>query len=84
MAVSLAELAKLVGGATLGDGGLSIIGAATLSDARPGEITGEGTMLRKGRSIAFMEGRLFDPHGNLLTTASATGQIRAWPALAPG
>ncbi|HUY35037.1 MAG TPA: UDP-3-O-(3-hydroxymyristoyl)glucosamine N-acyltransferase [Pirellulales bacterium] len=39
MAVSLAELAKWVGGAALGDGGLAITGAATLSDARPGEIT---------------------------------------------
>ena len=39
MAVSLAELAKMVGGATLGDGGLAITGAATLANARPGEIT---------------------------------------------
>ncbi len=39
MAVSLAELAKMVGGATLGDGGLAITGAATLAEARPGEIT---------------------------------------------
>ncbi len=52
-----------------------------LAPARPGDITGEGMMLRRGRSIAFMEGRLFDPNGSLLTTASATGQIRVWPAL---
>ena len=33
-------------------------------------------MIRRGRSIAFMEGRLTDTDGNLLSTASATGQIR--------
>ena len=47
-----------------------------IAPARAGEITGEGMLVRKGRNIAFMEGRLFDPHGNLLATASATGQIR--------
>jgi uncharacterized protein (TIGR00369 family) len=47
-----------------------------IAPARAGEITGEGMLVRKGRRIAFMEGRLFDPQGSLLTTASATGQIR--------
>ena len=47
-----------------------------VAPARPGEIVGEGIMIRRGRSIAFMEGRLTDPQGNLLTTASATGRIR--------
>jgi uncharacterized protein (TIGR00369 family) len=47
-----------------------------IAPARSGEITGEGMLVRRGRSIAFMEGRLFDPHGALLATASATGQIR--------
>jgi uncharacterized protein (TIGR00369 family) len=47
-----------------------------IAPARPGEIVGEGMLVRRGRSIAFMEGRLTDPQGNLLTTASATGQIR--------
>lgn len=54
-----------------------------IAPARAGEITGEGTLVRKGRSIAFMEGRLVDPQGNLLTTASATGQIRPRPAAVP-
>ncbi|HEV3023799.1 MAG TPA: UDP-3-O-(3-hydroxymyristoyl)glucosamine N-acyltransferase [Pirellulales bacterium] len=39
MAVSLAELAKLVGGDVLGEGSTAINGAATLSAARPGEIS---------------------------------------------
>jgi uncharacterized protein (TIGR00369 family) len=47
-----------------------------IAPARPGEIVGEGMLVRRGRSIAFMEGRLTDLQGNLLTTASATGQIR--------
>ncbi len=47
-----------------------------IAPARPGKITGEGMLVRKGRTIAFMEGRLFDSNANLLTTASATGQIR--------
>jgi hypothetical protein len=51
-------------------------GPRRIAPARPGEIVGEGMLVRRGRSIAFMEGRLTDPQGNLLTTASATGQIR--------
>jgi uncharacterized protein (TIGR00369 family) len=47
-----------------------------IAPALPGEIVGDGMLVRKGRSIAFMEGRLTDRDGNLLTTASATGQIR--------
>jgi UDP-3-O-[3-hydroxymyristoyl] glucosamine N-acyltransferase len=39
MAVSLAELAKLVGGEVQGEGRTAICGAATLPDARPGEIS---------------------------------------------
>jgi uncharacterized protein (TIGR00369 family) len=32
-----------------------------IAPARAGEITGDGTLVRKGRSVAFMEGRLVDP-----------------------
>jgi UDP-3-O-[3-hydroxymyristoyl] glucosamine N-acyltransferase len=39
MQATLAELAALVGGQLVGDGRLPIIGAATLQDAGPGEIT---------------------------------------------
>jgi uncharacterized protein (TIGR00369 family) len=47
-----------------------------IAPARAGKIIGEGALVRKGRTIAFMEGRLFDPQQNLTTMASATGQIR--------
>lgn len=39
MFVTLRELAELVGGRLVGDAGLLISGAATIRDARPGEIT---------------------------------------------
>jgi uncharacterized protein (TIGR00369 family) len=54
-----------------------------IAPARPGALKAEGLLVRRGRSIAFMEGRLLDPDGNLLATASATGQIRPRPAAAP-
>jgi uncharacterized protein (TIGR00369 family) len=50
-----------------------------LSPARPGRIVGEGAIVKKGRSISFMEGRLRDRDGRLLTTATATGQLMKWP-----
>ena len=39
MQATLAELAALVDGRLSGDGSLAISGAASLADARPGEIT---------------------------------------------
>jgi uncharacterized protein (TIGR00369 family) len=50
-----------------------------LNPAKPGRIVGEGAVVKKGRSIAFMEGRLRDGHGSLLTTATASGQLMKWP-----
>jgi len=50
-----------------------------LSPARPGRIVGEGAVVKKGRSISFMEGRLRDRDGRLLTTATASGQLMKWP-----
>jgi uncharacterized protein (TIGR00369 family) len=48
-----------------------------LAPAKLAPVFGEGRLLRRGRAIAFMEGRLTDGDGNLLTTATGTGQIRA-------
>jgi uncharacterized protein (TIGR00369 family) len=47
-----------------------------LAPAQPGRLIATGSTLRKGTSIAFMEGRLHDADGKLLATASATGQLR--------
>jgi uncharacterized protein (TIGR00369 family) len=50
-----------------------------LTPAKPGHIVGEGAIVKKGRSISFMEGRLRDRDGRLLTTATASGQLMKWP-----
>ena len=50
-----------------------------LAPAKPGRIVGEGAVVKKGRTITFMEGRLRDGHGTLLTTATASGQLMKWP-----
>src|SRR5580698_9230589 len=41
-----------------------------LAPARVGTLVSEGILLRKGRNIAFMEGRLHNAEGALLATAS--------------
>jgi uncharacterized protein (TIGR00369 family) len=46
-----------------------------LAAARPGPLTAEGRVVQLGRSIAFLEGRLSDPDGRLLATASATARL---------
>jgi uncharacterized protein (TIGR00369 family) len=53
-----------------------------ISPAKPGKIVGEGRLVHKGRVTAFMEGRLFDPAGRLLTTATGAGQVRPRPTTA--
>jgi uncharacterized protein (TIGR00369 family) len=50
-----------------------------LSPARPGRLVGEGAIIKKGRTISFMEGRLRDRDGRLLTTATGSGQLMKWP-----
>ena len=50
-----------------------------LSPAKPGRIVGEGAVVKKGRNITFLEGRLRDRDGTLLTTATASGQLMKWP-----
>jgi len=55
-----------------------------IAPAMPGRIFGEGHVVRRGRSIAFLEGRLTDGDGQLLATATATAQIRPRPASASG
>jgi uncharacterized protein (TIGR00369 family) len=47
-----------------------------IAPAKQGRILAEGRVVRRGRTIAFMEGRLTDESGNLIATGSATGQIR--------
>ena len=50
-----------------------------LSPAKPGRVVGEGTTVKKGRTVTFMEGRLFDAQGRLLTTGAGSGTLMKWP-----
>ena len=47
-----------------------------VAPARPGPLFGEGHVVRLGRTIVFMEGRITGPDGGLIATATATGQLR--------
>ena len=46
-----------------------------LRPAQAGDLVGEGRVVHRTGSTAFLEGRLLDPAGNLLATASATARI---------
>ena len=48
--------------------------------ARPGRVTAEGWIERRGRATCFAEGRLLDPAGQVLAKASST--IRLIPRTA--
>ncbi len=49
--------------------------ASFIAAAKPGRLTGEGRVIKRGRSVAFMEASLFDGDGGLLATASSTARI---------
>lgn len=42
-----------------------------------GAVIGEGQVVRQGRSIVFLEGRLFSEAGALLVTSSSTAKLAA-------
>jgi acyl-CoA thioesterase len=46
-----------------------------LRSAREGYVHALGTMIRRGRTISYTEGELFDQHRNLLAKSSATMMI---------
>jgi len=46
-----------------------------LDIARMGELVASGTVVRLGKSVAFLEGQLKDPQGKLLATATSTARI---------
>ena len=46
-----------------------------LRPARPGAFTGKGRVVSLGRSVAFLEGELFDADGALVARASATARV---------
>ncbi len=40
-----------------------------------GPVIGEGQVVRQGRSIVFLEGRIFSEAGDLLVTSSSTAKL---------
>ena len=46
-----------------------------LAVAPLGTLTGRGRVLRRGASVAFLAGELYDPEGTVVTTATATARI---------
>lgn len=46
-----------------------------LDISRMGDLVASGTVLRVGKSIAFLEGQLRDPQGKLLATATSTARV---------
>jgi uncharacterized protein (TIGR00369 family) len=46
-----------------------------LKPARPGPLFGEASLLQLGNSVAFIEGRLIDDEGRMLTRATASVRL---------
>ena len=46
-----------------------------LAPARPGRIYAVGRVMRRGRSVGFVEGALYDEEGGLLATGSSTANF---------
>ena len=47
-----------------------------LRSAAPGELRGQGRIVRRGKDVAFLAGELRDSGGELVATATATAAIR--------
>ena len=46
-----------------------------LAPARPGRLYAVGQVVRRGRSVGFVEGMLYDGEGQLLATGSSTANF---------
>jgi acyl-coenzyme A thioesterase PaaI-like protein len=46
-----------------------------LSPARPGRLLSVGRVIRRGKSVGFIEGELYDAEGRLLATGSSTANF---------
>lgn len=54
-----------------------------LRPARPGRLVGHARVVHRGRDIIFLEGRLEDPDGRTVATATATCRIIPFEARPP-
>jgi len=48
-----------------------------IGPARVGKFTGKGKVIKKGRSVCYLQGELFDADGELVATATATAKINS-------
>ena len=48
------------------------INVSFINAAKPGKFIGKAKVLKKGRTICYLEGQLFDSDNNLVATATAT------------
>jgi uncharacterized protein (TIGR00369 family) len=46
-----------------------------LAPAKPGRLVGEGHIVKMGKTIAFLEGRLLDDHCEVAATATASARV---------
>jgi uncharacterized protein (TIGR00369 family) len=46
-----------------------------LAPARPGRLTGHGRVVQMGRTVAYLEGELFDEAGTCVARATASGRV---------
>ena len=51
------------------------IKVSMLSPARPGRLLSVGRVIRRGKSVGFIEGELYDAEGRLLATGSSTANF---------
>ena len=54
-----------------------------LNAARPGRIIGTGRVIKRGKSVGFIEGELADEEGKLLATGSSTATFVTLKKKAP-
>lgn len=48
-----------------------------LAPARPGPLVGEGQVVQMGKSVGFLEAKLFDAEGTLVARATSTARLVA-------
>jgi uncharacterized protein (TIGR00369 family) len=53
--------------------------ASFFAPAQPGTIKGVGRVAKLGKTIAFLEGELYSPEGEVLAKASATARLAPMP-----
>ena len=78
----VAALDEVMTVAAIAKSGISILApsleikASYIKSVKPGAILAEGKVIRLGKSVAFLEGTLFNQKGDVAVTATATSLVR--------